>query len=69
VGEPTPGGAANLSSELHMIFLRNSDRTLRIATALSMGDFGGAAYDDLIGSDAIFVAPLEYLLMGAGASL
>jgi hypothetical protein len=36
------------------------------ATELSMGDYGLAAFYDVIGLDAISVLPLEYVLLGAG---
>jgi hypothetical protein len=39
------------------------------ATDLAGGDFAGAAYDSTIGSDTLFVATWEALIMGAAGSL
>jgi hypothetical protein len=36
--------------------------------ALSLGEYGSAAYYDLIGADILTIAPLEELLLGAAAS-
>jgi hypothetical protein len=38
------------------------------STALSFGEYGIAAYEDLIGADLVAVAPLEELLLGAAVS-
>ncbi len=37
-------------------------------TAFSLGDYGEAAYDDLIGLDVATIAPLQELLLGAAVS-
>ena len=38
------------------------------SSALSFGEYGTAAYDDLAGADLLTVAPLEELLLGAAVS-
>jgi hypothetical protein len=38
------------------------------ASALSLGEYGTAAYDDLAGADLLTIAPLEELILGAAAS-
>jgi hypothetical protein len=38
------------------------------AADLAGADYGNAAYFDLVGSDLIFVAPLEELVLGKASS-
>jgi hypothetical protein len=38
------------------------------SSALSLGEFSAAAYDDLLGADYVTVVPLEELLLGGAAS-
>jgi hypothetical protein len=42
--------------------------TTDASTAISLGDYGTAAYEYLVGADYLTVAPLDELLLGAAAS-
>ena len=55
-------------SEAQLIVTSGEDYLAAGSTALSLGEYGTAAYDYLIGVDVLSVAPLQELLLGAAVS-
>jgi hypothetical protein len=63
-----PTSFSDALSEEQLIVTSGEGFLADASTALSSGDYGSAAYYDLIGSQDLLVGPLQELLLGVAAS-